>query len=198
MGSFTFWLFIGLLILMIAKPSFLARFFYPFGGRGESAWPIQNAIAGAWISGAVLGIVMLILAIAGGYDSNILRDLVLSIVILGLALGIYKKSIVCSVMMFVFYVGDRIFTLWSDADNIRLVIAILFAYMFYQGVLGSFAYRQMARADYDRSSYYSGFESTSTQDAATGQDSMVACPQCGEQVQMVWQFCRLCGAALGQ
>lgn len=198
MGSFTFWLFIVLLILMIAKPSFLTRFFNLFGGRTESAWTYQKAIAGAVISGVILGIAMLILA---GYDSgareldhgeivetspfevlseiesgqeswvdysNILGNLVLPIVILGLAFGIYKKSRVCSVVMFVFFVGDGIFTLWSDADILRLVIAIPFAYMFYQGILGTFAYRKMARADYrvyrvdrDRSSYYGGFESMS-------------------------------------
>jgi len=201
MGSFTFWLFIGLLILMMAKPSFLTRFFNLFSGRSESAWTYQKAIAGALISGVILGIAMLILAIAGGYDSgsreldhgeivetsppevlsaiesgqeswvdysNILGNLVLPIVILGLAFGIYKKSRVCSVVMFVFVVGDGIFTLWSDADILRLVTAILFGYMFYQGILGTFAYRQMARADYrvskadrDKSSYYGGFESTS-------------------------------------
>ncbi len=102
----------------------------------------------AWVAGVISGVITLIVtaaAMAGysimGFTSLNLLDVAF---IFGLTFGIYKKSRTCAVLMFVYFVGSKLY-LWSETGKVSgLPLALIFGYYFFLGILGAFAYHRMA------------------------------------------------------
>ena len=107
----------------------------------------NKRIKQAWIAGVISGVITLIAilqSVAGvdilGFGIHNLLDVTL---IFGLAYGIYRKSRVCAVIMFVYFVGNRILMLVESGKPSGLVMAALFGYWFFQGIRGTFGYHKL-------------------------------------------------------
>ena len=105
----------------------------------------------AWVAGVVSGSMTLLLIAIAASGSTVVAELGVDwwslidvVAIFGLSLGIYKKSRICSLLMFVYFVGSKII-LWATMGNVRGVpLAILFGYFFFQGIRATFAYHSLS------------------------------------------------------
>ena len=105
----------------------------------------------AWVAGVISGSMTLLLIVVAASGSTLVAELGVDwwslidvVAILGLSLGIYKKSRVCALLMFIYFVGSKII-LWATMGNVRGVpLAILFGYFFFQGIRGTFAYHSLS------------------------------------------------------
>lgn len=101
----------------------------------------------AVIAGAISGAVTLIFALTGalGFTKWSLID---AFIAFGLTFGIYKKSRVCAVALFAYWLGGKILTMVIQPDLIvpSLVGAILFGIFFFRGIQGTFAYHRIIKA----------------------------------------------------
>jgi hypothetical protein len=111
--------------------------------------PILKKIRNAWVAGLIsagVTLVVTVLAISGvslmGYTAWELLDVVL---ILGLTLGIYKKSRVCAIAMLTYFVASKIMLISETGKPSGLVTALIFIYYYWQGVLGTFAYHRFRK-----------------------------------------------------
>ena len=105
----------------------------------------------AWVAGVIsAGITLLVILVAAS-GSTVVAELGVDWwglvdvgLILGLSLGIYKKSRICALLMFTYFVGSKI-GLWVTVGDVRGVpMAILFGYFFFQGIRGTFAYHSLS------------------------------------------------------
>ncbi len=104
----------------------------------KSAW--TTAIACSLIT--LLGIIISILANSDflGLDLYSLVDVVL---LLGLAFGVYKKSRVCAVILFTYFILDKLYMLSSGAINSgSIIVSIAFGTWFFQGIIGTIHYHK--------------------------------------------------------
>jgi serine/threonine-protein kinase len=95
------------------------------------------------------GLTLIVSVIAGlGYSfaGITVWSLFDAVFILGMAYGIYKKSRACAVIMFVYWAGSKIYSFAVEGQTGGIPIALLFAYFFLQGIIGTFAYRQITDA----------------------------------------------------
>ncbi|MFM7910222.1 MAG: hypothetical protein ACKPA9_35320 [Microcystis sp.] len=102
----------------------------------------NNQIKTAWITGTISGVMTLL----GTLFLNI-PDLFIDVVLtFGLSFGIYKKSRICAVIMFGYYIASRIF-FWEilKGNPLGLIVSIAFIYFFWQGVQGTFAYHKITK-----------------------------------------------------
>jgi hypothetical protein len=107
----------------------------------------EKAIKSAWIAAVISGSITLfvaVLALVGvrlfNFTAWVLIDVVL---IFGLAYGIYRKNRVCAVIMFIYFIISKIYMLVTVGGLAGLPLAILFAYFFFQGIRGTFAYHKL-------------------------------------------------------
>jgi len=110
----------------------------------------ENAIKGAWIAGIISGSITLfvtILAIVGvrifNFSAWTLLDVIL---VFGLAYGIYRKNRACAVILFIYFILSKIYMIIALGAVTGLPVAILFAYFFFQGIRGTFAYHKIMKA----------------------------------------------------
>jgi hypothetical protein len=110
----------------------------------------EKAIRGAWIAGVISAAATLLfslIAIAAddifGIGAWAFIDVAL---ILGLTLGIYKKSRAAASIMLAYWVVSKILLLAAGVGVSGLAIGVLFGYYFLQGVRGTFAYHRVVRA----------------------------------------------------
>jgi hypothetical protein len=102
----------------------------------------NNQIKTAWITGTISGVMTLL----GTLFLNI-PDLFIDVVLtFGLSFGIYKKSRICAVIMFGYFIFSKIL-LWEilKGDPLGLIVSIAFIYFFWQGVQGTFAYHKITK-----------------------------------------------------
>jgi hypothetical protein len=103
---------------------------------------IKNACGVGLFSGGIT-LLLALIAISGtsvmGFTGWELID---AGIILGLTFGLYRKSRVCAVLLFVFFVGNRILMLASGGPMSGLIVAAVFAYALAQGILGTFEYHK--------------------------------------------------------
>ena len=66
--------------------------------------------------------------------------------IFGMSFGIYKKSRVCAVIMFIYWIASKLLSFTEKGHLAGIGIAILFGYFFFQGVRGTFAYHKIANS----------------------------------------------------
>lgn len=121
----------------------------PEDNKGLS--PIVKAnkdIKNAWIAGIVAGCLNLLAAIMFLAAINI----VFMSILLGLSLGIYYKSTICAVIMFIIWVLTFILLLYSFATKglesltsyiLPLLMLSLFLYLFFRGMKGTLVYNRL-------------------------------------------------------
>jgi serine/threonine-protein kinase len=110
---------------------------------------ILKKIKHAWVAGLVSGAITLLvtlLAVSGfkvlGFDAWEFLDVAL---ILGLTYGIYRKSRVCALLMFLYFLASKILMFVQSGKPNGIVMGIIFLYYFGQGVAGTFAYHKHVR-----------------------------------------------------
>ncbi|WP_291584007.1 hypothetical protein [Clostridium sp. UBA6640] len=104
----------------------------------KSAW--MTAIACSVIT--LLGMLLSILANSDflGLDLYSLVDVAL---LLGLAFGVYKKSRVCAVILFIYFILDKLYMLSSGVVNRgAIMMSIAFGTWFFQGIIGTIHYHK--------------------------------------------------------
>ena len=112
--------------------------------------PVLAKIKGAWIAAVVSGsitLVVILIALGGtsimGITSANFVDVAL---IFGLAFGIYRKSRTCAVLMFVYFVASKILMMKQAGAPSGLLLAVVFAALFFQGIVGTFQYHNWKAA----------------------------------------------------
>lgn len=110
---------------------------------------VLKRIRNAWVAGCISGgltLVVVLVAMSGadlpGIDAWMLIDVAL---IFGLTFGIYRKSRTCAVIMLVYYLASKILIMVETGKPGGLFMSALFAYFFWQGVSGTFAYHRFLR-----------------------------------------------------
>ena len=110
---------------------------------------VLKKIRGAWIAGAVSTVITLgltLLAIAGtsvaGLDAWNMVDVFL---VAGLTWGIYRKSRFAAVGMLVYFVISKIIMFAEGGRPSGAIWALLFLYLYVQGVRGTFQYARLTR-----------------------------------------------------
>jgi hypothetical protein len=109
---------------------------------------IAKMIKEAAMAGAISGSFTLIFTLVSIFISPMLNMSVWSLVdvalAFGLAFGIHRKSRVCATLLFVYFIGAKIYIL-SIAPTFGaggLVMGAVFAYYFFRGILGTFRYHK--------------------------------------------------------
>jgi hypothetical protein len=105
---------------------------------------ILKKIRNAWVAGLIsagITLVFTLLAVSGtrliGFGAWQLLDVAL---ILALAFGIYRKSRVCAIVMFVYFVASKIMLISQTGNASGIVMALIFLYYYALGIQGTFAY----------------------------------------------------------
>ena len=108
----------------------------------------EKHIKRAWIAGVASGIITFVLLLLSlslddflpqlGLDLWSLLDVML---IFGLTYGIYRKSRTCAILLLVYFLISKIFIAVQMGRIPSLFIALIFVYLFVQGVRGTFAFQ---------------------------------------------------------
>ena len=115
---------------------------------------ILKKIRQAWIAAlftAGITVVVIVISIAGEpilvYTAWEFFDVAL---VLGLGFGIYKKSRTCAVLMLVYFVASKILIMVETGKPAGLFMGLLFAFFYWQGVSGTFAYHKFIAMQFKR------------------------------------------------
>lgn len=108
---------------------------------------VLKQIKTAWVAAlfsACATLVFTVLAISGteiaGFSAWQLFDVAL---VVAMAIGIYLKSRVAAVLMFVYFVGSKIIFMVQTGAPSGLLMGLIFSYFFWQGISGTFAYQKI-------------------------------------------------------
>jgi hypothetical protein len=116
----------------------------------------NKAIQDAYICGIGWGLLVLILS----FPNITLLDLLGAFIIFGLTFGVYKRSRVCAIIIFILWillVVDRGLVLVKgpiESENLFLMLTLMIvgipfvgvlAYFFFQGIRGTFVYHRMIK-----------------------------------------------------
>ncbi len=108
---------------------------------------VRKQIKSAWVAGCVSGVLTLgvtLVAISGtailGLDAWSLFDVPL---IFGLSYGIYRRSRACAVLMLLYFIASKITFIVQTGQANGILMAFVFAYFYWQGVVGTYAYRKL-------------------------------------------------------
>jgi serine/threonine-protein kinase len=120
-------------------------------GDFEASAEIAKKIKGAWIAAlvsAALTLVMILIAVGSGatfMGINAWAFVDIGI-ILGLAYGVYRKSRTCAVLLFTFFLVEKI-AMFASANRVGSVpIALAFIYLYGRGMVGTFQYHRERKA----------------------------------------------------
>lgn len=99
----------------------------------------EKAIRNASIAGIISGVITLIVTLLSITGVNMLDfnlwNMLDVFLIFGLTFGIYKKSRICAISMFVYFIGNRLLFFSSFGFSIvGLPVAILIGYFYFQGI----------------------------------------------------------------
>jgi serine/threonine-protein kinase len=108
---------------------------------------ILKKIKHAWVAAVISGCITLVVTLVAMSGTDILGfsawELIDVALIFGLALGIYKKSRACAVIMFVYFIASKILIMMQTGRPTGVPLALVFAYYFWQGIAGTFAYHKL-------------------------------------------------------
>jgi serine/threonine-protein kinase len=108
---------------------------------------ILKKIKHAWVAAVISGCITLVVTLVAMSGTDILGfsawELIDVALIFGLAFGIYKKSRACAVIMFVYFIASKILLMMQTGRPTGVPLAIIFAYYFWQGIAGTFAYHKL-------------------------------------------------------
>jgi lysylphosphatidylglycerol synthetase-like protein (DUF2156 family) len=102
---------------------------------------IAKHIKNAWVAACIFGAITLVVALLAIAWTRLI-DVAL---IFGLALGIYKKSRTCAILMLVYFIVSNIMLYHKNSDPSRIVMAVIFIYYFWFGIVGTFRYHTFIR-----------------------------------------------------
>ena len=110
----------------------------------------KTRIKNAYIGGAIIGVATLIFTLVAirsgnnilGFDAWALLDVIL---IFGLTFGVYKKSRVCAVLLFLYVVISKIILFMETGKPIGLIGAFIFGYHLFRGVQGTILYHKVVK-----------------------------------------------------
>ncbi|WP_027624797.1 hypothetical protein [Clostridium lundense] len=115
-----------------------------------------KCIKSAWRLAIACSLIKLIAIIAITRISNfgflelILYTLIFIILDLGLAFGVYKKSRICAVILFVYFTLSQLHMLSNGMNNIvGLILSLAFATCFFQGIRGTIYYHKNKKIEID-------------------------------------------------
>ena len=128
---------------------------------GEQAFvappEVSKMIRGACLAGVVscaITLVVTLVSIAGnpmlGFNAASFIDVGL---IVALTFGIWRRSRACAVLMLIYFLISKFLLLRQGFNPVGIVIAVGFAWLYVQGVRGTFEYhrlRRLWRAEQDR------------------------------------------------
>ncbi len=107
----------------------------------KNAW--TTAIACSLIT--LLGVIISILGNSDFLGLNLYR-LVDVVLLLGLAFGVYKKSRVCAVILFVCFTLNQLYLVSSGMSNGGgIIVGIAFGRWFFQGIIGTIDYHKIKK-----------------------------------------------------
>ena len=117
----------------------------------EPSAEIAKKIKGAWVAGLVsAGITLLFVLISLGSGSAIMGINAWAFVdigiFLGLAYGVYRKSRTCAVLLFLFFLLEKIAMLAGSKSVGSVPIALIFLYLYGRGMVGTFQYHRERKA----------------------------------------------------
>jgi tetratricopeptide (TPR) repeat protein len=75
-------------------------------------------------------------------DPSILFDIIL---IFALAYGIYKRSRICAISMFLYFLMSKIILMIEFGRPSGIVVSIIFLYFFFQAIIGTFDHHKLLR-----------------------------------------------------
>ncbi|HAG44929.1 MAG TPA: hypothetical protein DCL31_18380 [Clostridium sp.] len=102
----------------------------------------------AWVLAIVSSLLTLLVVIISVLGNNnflglSLYSLLDVVFVLGLAFGVYKKSRVCAVMLFIFFVLGQLNILISGMGSIgSFIMSVAFATGYFQGIRGTIHYHK--------------------------------------------------------
>jgi hypothetical protein len=101
-----------------------------------------NSIRTAVIAGGISGTITLILSLIGWGGFNLYNLLDVGL-IYGLSFGIYRKSRICAVILFIYFIASKIVVFVETQNFSGFPIALIFAYCFYRGIWGTFKFHKL-------------------------------------------------------
>lgn len=114
---------------------------------GDPSSKIRMAWTAALVSGCITAGVGAYSMYSGtrplNLDSSLLID---AVVIFALAFGVYKRSRVCAILLFVFFVLSKLFMMIQLQQLAQLPVAVVFGVCYWQGIAGAFAHHREKRA----------------------------------------------------
>ena|SRR5688572_24584629 len=127
----------------------------PLASVGETVDPaipdeVRKQIKYAWVAASISGLLTLVFALVAISGTSIFGytawELVDAALVFGLAFGIYKKSRICAVVTFAYFIAAKIYMMVEAGQPNGIVLAMVFAFFYYQGVIGTFAYHKIVRS----------------------------------------------------
>jgi serine/threonine-protein kinase len=110
---------------------------------------VSSKIKNAYLAGIASGSLTLLFVVISQFSGPIANingwGIIDVLLIFGLAYGIYRKSRTCAVILFVYFVSAKIYMVVSSPaiGSGGLVLGVVFAYYYFQGILGTFEYRKL-------------------------------------------------------
>jgi hypothetical protein len=113
---------------------------------------IARKIRNAWVAGLISASITLVFALVAvlagisiaGIDAWAFGDFA---VVLALTYGVYRKSRVCAILLFGFFVLNKV-VMWGMAGNVSgLPLALVFMWFYGQGIVGTFQYHKLQLKD---------------------------------------------------
>lgn len=117
---------------------------------------IKGAVGAGSISGVTTLIISIYSIIVDGPLGNLTNPispgifgLLDAIFVFGITFGIYKKSRVCAVVMFIYFLISKIILL-AHMNIFSIGIAVIFLYIFFNGIRGTIYYHNHNKKDFSR------------------------------------------------
>lgn len=118
----------------------------------EKALKYIKTAVGLAVICSLITLLGIIISVCGDSDflGLSLYGLVDVVFLLGLAFGVYKKSRVCAVILFIYFILSKIYMLNNYEFNLMAYItAIIFAIGFFQGMRGTIYYHKNKKIEID-------------------------------------------------
>ncbi|MFF2093637.1 hypothetical protein [Paenibacillus sp. NPDC058174] len=109
----------------------------------KNANKIKLALGGAIFCAISTAVVSLLV------DSESLSFLVDVIVALALAFGVWKKSRVCAILLFVYFIISKLLQFSENPQSIAssIYLSIFLLFSFWQGIMGTFGYHRQKKLE---------------------------------------------------
>jgi hypothetical protein len=110
----------------------------------------NQEIKNAWVAGTFCSTATLILTLLSVFGVNIVPGVDLSALLdvglgCGLSFGVYKKNRACAVILFTYFVANKIY-IWSQTNTLQgLYLAVILGVCFFQGITGTFSYHKLTK-----------------------------------------------------